>query len=88
MRKFVAEISLSINEFSDSVRIKSGHVHLSSEYVFIWHDSGPKHYENILEKNKIAILEVVYVNWFVLNFNWNYGHLEMLSSILKRDWKI
>lgn len=53
-----------MNSQIDSFQIKSGHVHLSSEYLLIWDDSGLEHYENSLEKNKTATLEEVYVNWF------------------------
>ena len=65
MRKFMTEISLSVkNSQKDSFQIKSGHVQLSSERVLIWDDSGPEHYENILEKNNITTLEEIYINWY------------------------
>ena len=65
MRKFMTEISLSVkNSQEDSFQIKSGHVQLSSERVLIWDDSGPEHYENILENNNITTLEEIYINWY------------------------
>lgn len=53
-------INLNISELS-VFRSNQGMCICLLEYVLIWDDSDPKHYENITEKNKIATVEEVYM---------------------------